>query len=285
VNLYDIPGDARVTARSRLVYAVAEAQTTAEHANDNAEHIHDALTRADRRRLRNLAATMAALGNYLHDLGYELAVQLVPAGQLRTAVLEERKELDRLRGRVQELERKPRCGRTDPGPLPGSTFGPCMLEHGHPGMHEEGSPTGFPVLHGARWAPVDQDDDVAAVRALNTAVHQFISRWAEADEAARKELWTTLADRNSDVFEAFYDRFAELDHAAAAGAPDDAGNAAKTARLMTPADTTRGDVAECIGCGAQISVNGHDGLQVGYVTSEGLSCGTCVDAVLEGEAK
>lgn len=48
-----------------------------------------------------------------------------------------------------------------------------------------------------------------------------------------------------------------------------------TARLMGPEDVVRGVVARCGACGELISVHGHDGLAVGYVTDMGLRCGPC----------
>lgn len=57
-----------------------------------------------------------------------------------------------------------------------------------------------------------QDDgDVRAVRALTNAASRMLGMWAEADEAVRRELWTTLHDRADDVFDRYRERYAELD--------------------------------------------------------------------------
>lgn len=58
---------------------------------------------------------------------------------------------------TDELARKPRCGRTDEGAF-GGTLGPCMLEHGHGGMHQESNPPEWPLHPGARWSASSDDD-------------------------------------------------------------------------------------------------------------------------------
>lgn len=53
------------------------------------------------------------------------------------------------------LERAPRCGDTIPGTF-GGTLGPCILAHGHGGMHEEADSMVegvFGPIPGARWTP------------------------------------------------------------------------------------------------------------------------------------
>jgi hypothetical protein len=221
-------GGARYRAQYRLVYGIAEAQATAERAHDNARHVYAALSRRERRQIPGPLA-MHALAGYLHDLGFELAVQLVPAGESVDG------ELDRLRARITELERKPRCGRTDSGAFEGSTLGPCMLEHGHPGMHEEGSPTGFPVLHGARWGCVDQDneqqlrDQIAKLEGDIDAVRG----WASSNlEILRSKAYPALATEAK--IRLLGDLTSVLDHLSTRGAapgaeaPDGVGNAADT---------------------------------------------------------
>lgn len=59
-------------------------------------------------------------------------------------------------------ERKPRCGAMTPNPFKGEPpVGPCMLEHGHPGMHEESGrilPGYLAPVPGARWGQAVEED-------------------------------------------------------------------------------------------------------------------------------
>lgn len=57
----------------------------------------------------------------------------------------------------------------------------------------------------------EQCDDARSVRFLTTAINQLIGRWAEADDAVRRELWQRMAATSDDVFDRFHDRFIELD--------------------------------------------------------------------------
>lgn len=210
-------GGARYRAQYRLVYGMAEAQATAERAHADARQVFAALSRRERRQIPGPLA-VRALAGYLHDLGFELAVQLVPAGESVDG------ELDRLRARITELERKPRCGRTDPGAFEGSVLGPCMLEHGHPGMHEEGSPTGFPVLHGARWGCVDQDDE----QQLRQQIHELEAECEHARTVARMFIGYTGAPCAQWLAERHLDGAALPDWLTVDATPDDVGNAATT---------------------------------------------------------
>lgn len=69
------------------------------------------------------------------------------------------------------------------------------------------------VLKPLTWpAEQPQDDgDVRAVRGLTQAASRMLGTWAEANEAVRRELWTTLHDRADDVFDRFRERYAALD--------------------------------------------------------------------------
>lgn len=70
-------------------------------------------------------------------------------------------------------------------------------------------------LHAVNAKAVPQqpapDGDVRAVRALTNATGRMLTKWAEADEAVRREMWTEVHDRADVVDDRFRERFAELD--------------------------------------------------------------------------
>jgi hypothetical protein len=104
VSLYERmaaqPGGPRHLAAARLVHQIGGALADAER--DAPEQINDfrSLSWRERRHITHLNDTIRALGGYLHDLGYEMDVQLVPAGQPRAEVLQHRAE----HARAQEEE-------------------------------------------------------------------------------------------------------------------------------------------------------------------------------------
>lgn len=95
-RLADRPGGARLLAQARLKRRVREVMVTAENETktDDSMVIFDALPRNERRDLTadRLWDSITSLAGYLHDLGYELTVELVPAGQPRAEVLRQRTE-------------------------------------------------------------------------------------------------------------------------------------------------------------------------------------------------
>lgn len=76
--------EGRQRAKNNLVYAIAEATTTASRGrNVEDTDLGKHARRQIRRRLRFWPSTIAAIAEYLHAYGYELTVTLVPAGQQR----------------------------------------------------------------------------------------------------------------------------------------------------------------------------------------------------------
>jgi hypothetical protein len=148
-------------------------------------------------------------------------------------------ERDALAAQVAELELQ--LARLVPPGICGTTFGVadhpifiCTMAPNHDGaVHVAGGAKawmlgsgGWTVQRGA--APFGRLDDAAldapdgqtrAVRALTNATGRMLSRWAEAIDAVRRELWTEVHTRADDVDEQFRDRFADLDARTAAAHP------------------------------------------------------------------
>jgi len=86
------PGGPRHLAAARLVHAIGGALAEAELKGGELAEEYRSLSWRERRHITHLNDTVRALGGYLYDLGYEMTVQLVPAGQPRTEVLKRRAE-------------------------------------------------------------------------------------------------------------------------------------------------------------------------------------------------
>lgn len=56
----------------------------------------------------------------------------------------------------------------------------------------------------------DHDEQTAAVRQLLTSAEKMLGNWADADEATRSELWSTMFIKVDNLAEVFADRIAEL---------------------------------------------------------------------------
>lgn len=95
MSLYDRlaskPEGARALAKSRLVRELDKAFTGASRGRTVEDtDLTRRARRQIRRRLRFWPSVIAAAAEYLHAYGYELTVELVPAGQPRADVLAKR---------------------------------------------------------------------------------------------------------------------------------------------------------------------------------------------------
>lgn len=126
----------------------------------------------------------------LADIAQGRKTTLIPADA--RIVLEDR---DRLAGRVTVLERGPRCGATAPSVFENVTepLGPCILDHGHAGMHQEGSPPGFPLHPGARWT--EHNDPLAVAHARIRELEAELAETKADREMFRRTLEQDAAER------------------------------------------------------------------------------------------
>jgi hypothetical protein len=112
-----------------------------------------------------------------------------------------------------ELNRAPRCGATTPSVFDNAPpLGPCILNHGHEGMHEESRPTGFPFSPGARWIEHYDAADGVVLRDLMVAAEQLALDWPNPGTAAHRQA-VTLAVSAAEK------RFADLLNGAAERRP------------------------------------------------------------------
>lgn len=100
------PDTPRAQAAARLVREAYDCVTTAEDAAGNDDAAYWALPRRQRRLLNRLPQALAYFGAYLHDLGFELEVTLVDAGQARagTDAAAAAAAVDAVRAALAELE-------------------------------------------------------------------------------------------------------------------------------------------------------------------------------------
>lgn len=138
------------------------------------------------------AARVVAFLPQLTDLRDESAHAQMGAAMLVSDMCTVLADRDSLAARVAELELVPRCGATTAsGFLGADPLGPCILDHGHGGMHQEAS-TGVPPLPGARWT--ERNDPLAVAHArireleqtADTIAAQRGEQRARADKAERR---------------------------------------------------------------------------------------------------
>lgn len=93
----------------------------------------------------------------------------------RTAVPELLAEVDRLTAELAKAQRTPRCGAMTPSAfINANALGPCILDHGHGGMHEEASPVEWPGHPVARWT--ERNDPLAVANARIRELEAGIDR-------------------------------------------------------------------------------------------------------------
>lgn len=100
----------------------------------------------------------------------------------RSAIVQRRELLgyvDELRAQVV----RPRCGASAASVFDhAASIGPCILEHGHGGMHEAAGPAGPPFTRGAQW--IENNDALARAYAEADRLRDaFELAWAERNEA------------------------------------------------------------------------------------------------------
>lgn len=128
--------------------------------------------------------------------------------QLAEACARYRHERDEARVRVAELELVPRCGAmTASAFINAEPLGPCILDHGHGGMHQEAS-RGMPPVPGAQWTERNGPLAVAhaRIRELEAELAGFETAWGvryaiakTMDSDAEPDQYTTERENEADA--------------------------------------------------------------------------------------
>ncbi len=99
-----------------------------------------------------------------------------------------RAEVGRLTTELAKAQRTPRCGAMTPNAfINAEPLGPCILGHGHGGMHEEASPAGWPGHPGASWT--ERNDPLAVANARIRDLEAGIDRVMKMPMHAHDNHW------------------------------------------------------------------------------------------------
>lgn len=135
------------------------------------------------------------------DLRLQAAVDRHSGWHLEYDIALIRADRKRLLARIAELELVPRCGATTPSVFENAPpLGPCILNHGHAGMHQEAH-AGIPPIPGAQWT--ERNDPLAVERAHNVELKR------------QYEHTLTMLGESNEHRAALKRRVAELESAAA----------------------------------------------------------------------